>query len=144
MPGKSASVLTHRVVAGANQSANACAAIPSPIDGIRPCAVELMTRPETGSTCMGSVLSIRRACLRIRLESMPVSAEVRATAASATAAQVVPANRLTDLEHARTLRVVNSPDVVNLPPLQIYARLLDDGIYIGSVSTIYRILAENR
>lgn len=76
--------------------------------------------------------------------SAGVFEEVRATAASATAAQVVPANRLTVLEQARTLRVVNSPDVVNLPPLQIYARLLDDGIYIGSVSTIYRILAENR
>lgn len=44
------------------------------------------------------------------------------------AAKVVPANRFTDFERARILRVVNSPDFVNLPPLQIYARLWERGI----------------
>ena len=56
---------------------------------------------------------------------------------------VVPANKLSVLERARILSVVNSPEFVDLPPIQIYARLLDEGIYLGSTSTIYRVLAEN-
>ena len=60
------------------------------------------------------------------------------------ATPVVPANKLSALERARILHVVNSPEFVDLPPIQIYARLLDEGIYLGSISTIYRILNENR
>lgn len=60
------------------------------------------------------------------------------------AAPLVPANRLTDTERARVLEVVNSKEFVDLPPIQIYARLLDAGVYLASTSTIYRILAENK
>ena len=37
-----------------------------------------------------------------------------------------------------------SPRFVDLPPVQIYAQLLDEGMYLASISMIYRILAENR
>ena len=43
----------------------------------------------------------------------------------------------------RILAVVNCPRFVDLPPIQIYAQLLDEGVYLGSISTIYRILTEN-
>lgn len=33
---------------------------------------------------------------------------------------------------------------MNLPPVQIYAQLLDEGVYLASISTIYRVLAENK
>ena len=56
----------------------------------------------------------------------------------------VPANKLTVRERAEILRVVNSPQFVDLPPIQIYARLLDEGVYLGSISTIYRVLNENK
>src|SRR5450830_340146 len=55
----------------------------------------------------------------------------------------VPVNKLTDVERAEVLRVVNCPRFVDLPPIQIYAQLLDEGVYLGSISTIYRILTEN-
>ena len=55
----------------------------------------------------------------------------------------VPANKLTDVERARVLHVVNSTRFVDLPPIQIYAHLLDEGVYLGSISTIYRILTAN-
>jgi len=55
----------------------------------------------------------------------------------------VPANKLSDGERAEVLAVVNSPRFVDLPPIQIYAHLLDEGVYLGSISTIYRILAAN-
>jgi putative transposase len=55
----------------------------------------------------------------------------------------VPVNKLTDAERAEILAVVNCPRFVDLPPIQIYAHLLDEGVYLGSISTIYRVLTEN-
>jgi len=43
----------------------------------------------------------------------------------------VPANKLTDVERARVLQVVNCPRFVDLPPIQIYAQLLDEGVYLA-------------
>ncbi|MFC5931888.1 IS3 family transposase [Cryobacterium melibiosiphilum] len=57
---------------------------------------------------------------------------------------LVPANKLNQGERARILDTVNSPTFVDLPPIQIYAQLLDQGIYLGSISTIYGILTENK
>jgi putative transposase len=48
----------------------------------------------------------------------------------------VPVNKLTDAERAEVLRVVNSTRFVDLAPIQIYAQLLDEGVYLGSISTI--------
>ncbi len=55
-----------------------------------------------------------------------------------------PANRLTDAERAAVLAVLNSDEFVDKPPLQVYAILLERGQYIASVSTMYRVLAENQ
>lgn len=55
----------------------------------------------------------------------------------------VPANKLTDAERDEILAMVNSDRFVDLPPIQIYAHLLDEGVYLGSISTIYRVLAAN-
>ena len=57
---------------------------------------------------------------------------------------LVPANKLNRVDRARILDLVNSPDFVDLPPIQIYAQLLDQGVYLASISTIYRILTENK
>ena len=54
-----------------------------------------------------------------------------------------PVNKLTDLERRRVLEVLNSDRFVDLAPLQIYAQLLDEGLYLCSVSTMYRVLKEN-
>jgi len=55
-----------------------------------------------------------------------------------------PVNKLTDVERAEVLAVLNSDEFVDKPPLQVYAILLERGQYVGSVSTMYRVLAENR
>ena len=55
----------------------------------------------------------------------------------------VPPNKLSDAERAQVLAVANSDRFVDLPPIQIYAQLLDEGVYLGSISTIYRVLAAN-
>lgn len=56
----------------------------------------------------------------------------------------VPSNKLSVLERAKILHLVNSDRFVDLAPIQIYAQLLDEGTYLCSISTIYRILAENQ
>jgi transposase InsO family protein len=54
-----------------------------------------------------------------------------------------PVNKLTELERRRVLEVLTSDRFVDLAPLQIYAQLLDEGLYLCSVSTMYRVLGEN-
>jgi hypothetical protein len=57
---------------------------------------------------------------------------------------MVLANKLSLIERSEILVLVNSPDFVDLPPIQIYAQLLDAGIYLGSISTIYRVSNQNK
>lgn len=56
-----------------------------------------------------------------------------------------PKNRLSELERQRVLAIANSPQFGHLPPSQIVPRLVDQGEYVASESTFYRVLkAENQ
>jgi len=55
-----------------------------------------------------------------------------------------PANALTLTERDQVLRLLDSPQFVDAAPAQIYAALLDQGVYVGSIATMYRILREHR
>ncbi len=55
--------------------------------------------------------------------------------------RVEPANKLTEAERQRILSVLRSPEYCDLAPAQVWARLLDDGIYLCSIRTMYRLLA---
>lgn len=57
---------------------------------------------------------------------------------------VEPPNKLSTAERAEILAALNSVEFVDLAPLQVYTKLLDAGIYLGSVSTFYRVLEENQ
>jgi len=57
-----------------------------------------------------------------------------------TGPRTVPANALSSAERAKLLEVVNSPEYRDLPPKQVVPRLADEGRYIASESTIYRVL----
>ncbi len=46
-------------------------------------------------------------------------------------------------EREQVLSILNSNRFGDKPPAQIYAALLDEGVYLCSVSTMYRILVEN-
>ncbi|NNF54795.1 MAG: IS3 family transposase [Acidimicrobiales bacterium] len=50
---------------------------------------------------------------------------------------------LSDTERATILEVLNSDEFADLAPRQVYGRLLDQGRYLCSVSTMYRILRAN-
>jgi putative transposase len=52
-----------------------------------------------------------------------------------------PTNALSEAERQETLAVLNSPKFCDLAPAQVWARLLDEGRYLCSISTMYRLLA---
>lgn len=51
-----------------------------------------------------------------------------------------PANKLTKMERQRVLAIANSKEFRNLSPKQIVPRLADQGDYIASESSFYRVL----
>ena len=55
-----------------------------------------------------------------------------------------PARALTDAEQNAVLEQLHAPRFVDQPPAQVYATLLDEGTYLASERTMYRLLAENR
>lgn len=55
-----------------------------------------------------------------------------------------PANQLSGTEYAEALRTLNEPRFAALPPTQIVPRLADEGRYLASESSFYRILRAER
>ena len=53
-----------------------------------------------------------------------------------------PPNKLSEQERSRLLEIANSPEHRDRSPRQIIPRLADEGTYIASESTLYRILRE--
>jgi putative transposase len=51
---------------------------------------------------------------------------------------------LTEEERERVLAVLHEDRFVDLPPAEVYATLLDEGTYLCSIRTMYRILAANK
>jgi len=55
-----------------------------------------------------------------------------------------PANKLSEDEREQILRIANSSQYRDMSPKQIVPKLADQGIYIGSESSFYRILKEHQ
>ncbi len=60
-----------------------------------------------------------------------------------TAPRPAPPNKLTHEEMGQILDVLRSPRFVDLSPAQVFHVLLDEGTYLASVSTYYRLLRAN-
>jgi putative transposase len=58
-------------------------------------------------------------------------------------ARAAPVNKLTDDERAQVLDVLRHPQFVDKAPAQVWATLLDEGSYLCSESTMYRLLREH-
>jgi putative transposase len=56
----------------------------------------------------------------------------------------VPSNKLSKEEVEEIVRVSTLKKYMDLPPSQIVPLLADEGIYLASESTFYKILKENR
>jgi len=55
-----------------------------------------------------------------------------------------PFNKLSTEERELIIATCNKPEFKNLPPSQIVPRLADEGIYIASEATFYRVLHEDK
>ena len=55
----------------------------------------------------------------------------------------VPAHALTDAERTRIIAVANEPRFAETPPARIVPTLADEGVYIASESSFYRVLREH-
>ncbi len=53
-----------------------------------------------------------------------------------------PANKLCEHERRQILDIANTPEFAHLPPSQIVPALADQGLYIASESSFYRVLRE--
>jgi putative transposase len=58
-------------------------------------------------------------------------------------ARRAPVNKLTDAERAQVLAVLRHHDFVDKAPAQVWATLLDEGQYLCSESTMYRLLRQH-
>ncbi|MHB8580516.1 MAG: hypothetical protein ACYDA4_11755 [Ignavibacteriaceae bacterium] len=95
---------------------------------------------------VGSGCRKRVACREIgmtlrTLERWVAEGEVKADARPV-AVRPQPSNKLSIAERAEVLHVVNTPRFASLPPTQIVPILADEGMYIASESSVYRILRE--
>ena len=59
-----------------------------------------------------------------------------------TAKRPPPLNKLSEAERDHIVETCNLPEYASLPPSQIVPKLLDQGIYLASESTFYRVLNE--
>jgi putative transposase len=50
---------------------------------------------------------------------------------------------LSEVERTQLRRVLNSPEHVDEAPATVYAKLLDQGVYLASVPTMYRLLRDH-
>ena len=90
---------------------------------------------------LGEVIGVASAC---RALGLPRATFYRQAVTRSSAASSKPLRRcsraLTDAERATVLEQLNDERFMDLPPPQVYARLLDQGTYLCSISTMYRLL----
>jgi putative transposase len=94
-----------------------------------------------------AVTSTKQACTLLGASRATRYRRRRPPAAGPPVARPTPPNALSEAERQQVLAVLRSPEYCDLAPAQVWARLLDDGIYLCSISTMYRLLAiagENR
>lgn len=58
--------------------------------------------------------------------------------------KAAPARKLSDIERERVRTLLNAPRFVDQAPREVYASLLDEKVYLCSVRSMYRILAEHK
>ena len=94
-----------------------------------------------------AVTSTKAACTLLGASRATIYRRRRPPRQRRPASRPEPANKLTEFERQQVLGVLRSEEFCDLAPAQVWARLLDDGTYLCSISTMYRLLAavgENR
>jgi len=95
--------------------------------------VEDLVDPDISVVAACSVVGVSRASL-YRSTAPPAPPVVRERAPSPRA--------LRDDERQAIVEVMHAPEFVDQPPMEVFAKLLSRGVYLASIRTIYRVLAE--
>ena len=112
-----------------------------------PCEDRQMLLDLIGQSC-ASGARLHKACAVIGLDSRTVQrwkhpghqqGDLRAAGKRRI---TVPANKFSPAERQAALALMNSDQFKDLPPSQIVPRLADQGLYVSSESTLYRLLRE--
>ncbi|KPW69344.1 Integrase catalytic subunit [Pseudomonas syringae pv. broussonetiae] len=98
--------------------------------------------------CLGEAVAAGarkiRACREVglSLRTLPRWTQTDAiqTDARTTARRPTPPNALNEAERQTIVMLCNSPEYAHLPPSQIVPRLADQGRYLASEATFYRVL----
>jgi transposase InsO family protein len=95
--------------------------------------VEDLAEPGVSVVAACASLGVSRATLyRATSPALPPAIRVRAPSP----------RRLSDDERQAILDVMHSPEFVDQPPMEVFAKLLSRGVYLASIRTFYRVLAE--
>jgi len=92
-------------------------------------------RRQLGTTSLCRALKVPRASF-YRQQS-------RKTTTAMVVTRKPPEHALSQAERQRVLTTLHEPRFVDLAPPQVYAQLLEEGRYLCSIRTMYRLLAAN-
>jgi putative transposase len=85
---------------------------------------------------------ILRACDAVGVSRATVYRNTRPSSPPRSHSRAPSPRRLSDEERGAVMDVLHSPEFVDQPPHEVYATLLSRGVYLASVRTMYRLLAE--
>lgn len=98
---------------------------------------------DTAFADLAPLTSTKRACALLGKSRATHYRRAKPKTARTPAPRPAPANALSDAERAQVLSVLRSPRFVDKAPAQVWATLLDEGEYMCSESTTYRLLREH-
>jgi transposase InsO family protein len=85
---------------------------------------------------------IAQACTALGISRATLYRQTQPAMPPALPTRAASPRRLSDLERQAVLDVLHSEEFVDQPPPEVYARLLSRGVYLASIRTMYRVLAE--
>ena len=83
-----------------------------------------------------AVTSLKTACRLLGANRSTIQRRRRPPKLGPPTPRPAPPNKLTEQERQHILAVLRSEEYCDLAPAQVWARLLDDGIYLCSISTM--------
>jgi putative transposase len=88
------------------------------------------------------VVPVDGACLALNLSRASLYRSRRPAPPPVTRERAPSPRRLPDAERAALLDMFHQPEFADQPPQEVFATLLSRGIYLASIRTMYRVLAE--
>ena len=93
---------------------------------------------------LAAEIGLTNACMVLNVSRSSLYRARQPQTQSAARVKNLPLRQLSATEREIAHRTLNSERFQDCAPRQVYAELLDEGHYLCSVSTLYRILAENK